>query len=476
MILERYSLACLSHASYLVADETTRRAAVIDPQRDVDRYLADAAAKGLTIAHVILTHFHADFVSGHLELAEATGADVRVGARGTTDYPSVPVRDGDVLDLGPGVRLAFLETPGHTPESVCVLVFDRARDPSAPVAVFTGDTLFVGDVGRPDLAATGGGGPTPADLAGQLHDSLVGKLLPLPDATVVYPAHGAGSLCGKALGAEPCSPLGVQKRTNAALLARTRDEFVRLVTADLPELPAYFAHDAALNRRRRPMLAAATAAADRRLGLDEVLAHRAAGATLLDVRPAGAFAAGHVKGSVHVGLVGRFASTAGAVVDRPAPDRSVPIVVLAPPGKGPEAVLRLGRVGFDGVVGVLDDVPAALAARPDVAARLPRTAPDVLADAVAAGRAPWVLDVRSATEFAAGHVPGAVNVPLTVLPRRLSEVPRDRPVVTMCETGYRSSTAASLLLRAGHPSVADADGGHVAYLAMTSGDLGGGLG
>ncbi len=204
-----------------------------------------------------------------------------------------------------------------------------------------------------------------------------------------------------------------------------------------------------------------------------MLAHRAAGATLLDVRPAGAFAAGHVAGSVHVGLVGRFASTAGSVLDRPAPERAAPIVVLAPPGKGPEAVLRLGRIGFDGVVGVFDDVPAALAARPDVAARLPRTSPDVLADAVVAGRAPWVLDVRSAAEFAAGHVPGAVNVPLTVLPRRMSEVPRDRAVVTMCETG---STAASLLLRASHPSVADADGGHVAYVAMTSGDLGGGLG
>jgi len=454
MIFQPHYLACLSQASYLVADEASKVAVVVDPRRDVGVYLAAARALGVEIRHVVLTHFHADFVSGHLELAAATGATIHVGARGRTDYPSLAARDGGDLVLGPRVRLRFLETPGHTPESICALVFDRLASECVPQAVLTGDTLFLGDVGRPDLMASVGHSET--ELAGWLYDSLHAKLLPLPDATVVHPGHGAGSLCGKALSADMCSPLGVQRRTNYALAPMSKAEFVRLVTADQPAAPAYFGYDADLNRRVRPTLGAVTSLPE--LSLDETLARARAGAVLLDVRPAAEFGGGHLAGSVNVGLEGRFAQWAGSSIDPRAP-----VVLVTPAGRADEAALRLARVGFDRVVGRLCDLEAALRARPDLVRRIAKTSAVDLVRREAAGTAPVVIDVRAASEWTAGHVEGSLNLPLTGLLARLRDVPRDREVLVHCQSGYRSSLATSLLAREGFTNVTDLVGGWAAY-------------
>lgn len=462
MIFRAHYLACLSHASYLIGDEESRVAAIVDPQRDVADYLAEAKALGLTIRHVILTHFHADFVSGHLELAKATGASIHVGARGKTDYPSVAARDGLELVLGARTKLRFLETPGHTPESICVLVFDRAQSETEPHAVLTGDTLFLGDVGRPDLMASVG--VSEQELASWLYDSLHAKLLTLPDATIVYPAHGAGSLCGKSLSAETSSPLGVQRRTNYALAPMSKLEFVRLVTTDQPEAPAYFGYDADLNRRARPTLESALASAARPLTLDQALAHAKGGAVLLDVRPAAEFASGHLAGSINVGLGGRFAQWAGSVIDP-----RTPIVVVASPGREQETALRLGRVGFDRVEGFVADLAGAMRARPEVVRRMDKTSAVDLVRIEDAGKPPssmpFVIDVRAPGEFAAGHMPGAQSIPLPRLRARLAEVPRDRAVLVHCQSGYRSSIAASLLAREGFTNVSDLVGGWAAYEA-----------
>jgi len=456
MIFRSYYLACLSHASYLVADEASGRAAVVDPQRDVAQYLEDAARLGVRVTDVVLTHFHADFVSGHLELAEATGAAIHVGAQARADYGFVPARDGDVLELGPGTRLGFLETPGHTPESISVLVYDLAKSATEPQGVLTGDTLFIGDVGRPDLMASVG--VTAEELGSLLYDSLHGKLLRLPDATTVYPAHGAGSLCGKNLSSELSSPLGVQRRTNYALQPMSKAEFVRVVTADQPESPAYFAYAADANRRVRDTLGETLSRTLRPLSLDDVVALAKSGAVLLDVRPPQAFGAAHLVGSVNIALGGRYATWAGTLLDR-----TRPIVLIGDPGAQAEAATRLARIGFDHVAGHLDDVMGALRARPDLLRRVRKVSPVDLLARLDAGTAPVVVDVRAAPERDQGHVPGSVSVPLPQLLAHLDRIPRDREVVVHCQSGYRSAIAASLLAREGYANVADLVGGWVSF-------------
>src|SRR5688572_14072478 len=353
MHLEQIYLGCLSQASYLIVDEKTRTAAVVDPRRDVGIYLEKAANLGATIRHVLLTHFHADFLSGHLELRERTGATIHLGARGRSEYAVQPMKDGGVLEFG-DVRLSFLETPGHTPESVCIVVTDmgntdkgntgKAKDAREPVAVLTGDTLFIGDVGRPDLMVAAG--MKAEDLAGMLHDSLQ-KLLALPDATIVYPGHGAGSACGKNLSSDTSSTIGVQRRVNYALQPMSKADFVRLVTAEQPNAPAYFAYDAGLNRSERATLESVLAKSLKPLELDEALRAVQAGALLLDTRDADSFAAEHLMGSVNIGLTGRYASWVGTLVD---PKRAIVLVTAA--GKEEESATRLGRIGFDRIAGV----------------------------------------------------------------------------------------------------------------------------
>jgi glyoxylase-like metal-dependent hydrolase (beta-lactamase superfamily II)/rhodanese-related sulfurtransferase len=463
MFLKTYYLGCLAHGSYLVGDERSGQAAVIDPQRDVDGYLTDAAARGLAVKYVVLTHFHADFVAGHLELRDRVGARVCLGARARAGYEFLPLADGDELDLG-RVKLRALETPGHTPEAISLLLFDLDRELDGagggerPHAVFTGDTLFIGDVGRPDLLASSGAGGEPMraeTLAGQLYDSLQGKLLPLPDETLVYPAHGAGSMCGKSLSDERVSTMGVQRRHNYALQPMPREAFVALVTADQPEAPDYFAFDAELNRRDRPTLDAALHKAMQPLALEALLA-RAGEVQLVDVREPADYEAAHLVGSINIGLGGKFATWAGTLLSR---DR--PIVLVADPGREAEAATRLGRIGFDHVAGFLDGGMGSVGARVDLLRRTERMTAQTLRDKLGTGVALAVVDVRGSGELAQGTIDGSVHVPLAKLGARLGELPPG-PLVVHCTTGYRSAIACSLLERAGRDAI-DLVGGFAAW-------------
>ena len=454
MIFRPFYLSCLAHASYLLGDEETRTAVVIDPQRDVDVYLEEAARLGLKIRHVMLTHFHADFVSGHLELRERCGAQIHLGARASASYVFSRLVEGRRLDIG-SLGLAALETPGHTPESVVILAYDLKKDRERPWAAFTGDTLFIGDVGRPDLAV--GGGETAEALAGKLYDSLHGKILKLPDETLVYPAHGAGSLCGKALSDERVSTIGEQKRFNTALKAADKDSFVRLVCADQPEAPAYFAHDAEMNREEHATLEAAVAKALSPLSPDALAGLRAQGAQVVDTRDPAEFAEAHVPRAVNVGLDGKFASWAGSVLER-----GRPLLLVAPPGREREAATRLARVGLDRVEGTLAGGMESLHQRPELVSRAPRLSAAELAEKLSARRPPAVIDVRTDGERAEGFIPGSVHLPLSQWPRRMSEIPQG-PVVVYCAGGYRSSIAASLLRAAGRSEVTDLIGGFAAW-------------
>jgi len=455
MIFKQFYLNCLAHASYLIGDPSTATAAVVDPRRDVEPYLEEAAQHGLQIRHVFLTHFHADFIAGHLELRDRAGATIYLGARAQAEYPFTPMADGAVLEFG-RVRLQVLETPGHTSESISILVFDLDKSESAPYAVLTGDTLFAGDVGRPDLRASLGW--SAADLGGLLFESLRTKLLPLPDETLVYPAHGAGSLCGKKISKETFSTIGAERQANYALQPMSSDAFVALVTADQPDAPAYFTYDAVLNARERPTLDRILERELTPLPLERVLELRDSGAQLLDVREPGAFATAHLTGSINIGLGGQYATWAGTLLDR---ERA--IVLIAEPGREQEGAMRLGRIGFDNVAGYLAGGMQSAADRPDVIRRTERVSPALLADELASTHPPAVIDVRTAAEWQQAHIPGSLNIPLNRLEQDLAAIPRDRPVVVTCAGGYRSSIAASLLQRQGIGPLMELAGGMAAW-------------
>jgi glyoxylase-like metal-dependent hydrolase (beta-lactamase superfamily II)/rhodanese-related sulfurtransferase len=458
MILTQYYLGCLAHASYLVADEESRTAAVVDPQRDVDQYVADARQHGVEIRHVFLTHFHADFVAGHLELRSRTGAEIYLGRQARAEYPFVPLGDGDGVTFG-SVRLRILETPGHSPESISILVYDLRRDPASPHAVLTGDTLFIGDVGRPDLRAAIGW--SAERLAGMLYDSLRDKLLPLPDDTLVYPTHGAGSLCGRSIGKETVSTIGIQRQYNYALQPMSKDAFIAIVTADQPDAPAYFTYDAILNTRERPTLDRSLEQGLRPLTIEELRGLRDARAQLLDARDPTDFAGAHLLGSVNIGLGGQYASWAGTLLDR-----ERPIVIVAGRGREGEAAMRLGRIGFDHVAGYLAGGMEVTELHRDLVRRMPRVTAPALAELLESPDPPVVLDVRAPSEREAGKIPGSMHIPLQHLLERIAEVPHGpRMVVVHCASGYRSSIAASLLERHGVPDVADLVGGMAAWKA-----------
>ena len=457
MILKQFYLNCLAHASYLVGDEEAKTAAVVDPQRDVDGYLSFAAEHGLKIAHVFLTHFHADFLAGHLELRDRSGATIYLGAAAKAEYKFQPMRDGDAIEFGQ-VRLQVLETPGHTPESISILVYDLAEDATTPHAVLTGDTLFVGDVGRPDLRAALGW--SAADLGNLLYSSLREKLLPLPDSSLVYPAHGAGSLCGKAISKETVSTIGEQRRSNYALQPMTREAFLELVTADQPDAPPYFTYDAVLNSREHQTLDQALARELRPLTIDELLAEQKQGVQVLDTRDAAEFAAAHLEGSINIGLIGQYATWAGTILTR-----DQPIVIIADPGREGESALRLGRIGFDHVIGYLK---GGLRSADRSAARIvttERIAADVAAQRLSSSAAPLAVDVRAPSERAQKQIEGSVHIPLGHLVERMSEIPNDRNVLVFCAGGYRSSIAASLLQRSGRANVSELAGGITAWEA-----------
>lgn len=459
MILKQYYLGCLAHASYLLGDEASSTAIIVDPQRDIQQYLADAEQFGLQIRHVFLTHFHADFVAGHLELRDRCGATIHLGSRAQAEYAFVAMQDGDTLRF-PDLRLQVLETPGHTIESLSILVFDLQKDPAKPYAVLTGDTLFIGDVGRPDLRASLGW--TASDLGAHLYDSLQNKLLTLDDKTLVYPAHGAGSLCGKRLSSKTVSSLGEQRRLNYALQPMTKEEFIRLVTADQPDAPPYFTYDAILNTREHATLDRNLEQVLHPVDLAEVLQMGDAGAQIIDVRDAAEYANGHLAGSINIGLGGQFATWAGTLLDR-----AKPIAIIAEPGREHEATLRLGRIGFDHVKGYLRGGMQALAGRPDLVWQTDRMTAAMVAEEMASPDSPLLLDVRNVREWETRHIDGSVNVPLNQLQERIAEIPRDRRIAVHCAGGYRSSIAASILHQYGITHLVEMAGGLAAWDAAS---------
>ena len=451
MYFKQFYLACLAHASYLIGSEG--EAAVVDPQRDVDEYLAEADAQGLQIKYVIETHLHADFVSGHQEIAARTGAQIIFGEKAGAEFEHRAVRDGEEIKLG-SVTLHFIETPGHTPEGVCVLVTDTEA-PDEPAKLLTGDTLFIGDVGRPDLA--GGKGYTPQMMAEMMYDTLHGKLLKLPDETEVYPAHGAGSMCGRNMSKETSSTIGEQRKFNYALKPMSKDEFVRMMTADLPEAPSYFPKDAEINRSGARELSELHP--PRALTPQQVFELR--DHILLDVRSAADFGAAHVPGSMNIGLGGQFAMWAGSLIPL-----NAAIVVIADTGaQVDESVVRLARVGIENVKGYLDGgvqswrdagLPIEAIEQVSVAQLKEQMANDDL----------QIVDVRRPAEYVSGHVPRALNAPLASLDKSLGPLPlkKDKRTAVICAGGYRSSAAASLLQQQGFSNLLNVSGGTGAWI------------
>jgi glyoxylase-like metal-dependent hydrolase (beta-lactamase superfamily II)/rhodanese-related sulfurtransferase len=450
--IERFYLGCLAHASYAINSDGI--AAIIDPQRDVDIYLDAATRNGWKIQHIIETHLHADFVSGHRELAERVGARIYLGAGSGAQFPHVAVKDGDEIQFGQ-CRLRFLSTPGHTLESICILMSDLGQ-PDRPQTVFTGDTLFVGDVGRPDLSLT----HTPQQLAAMLHRSIHEKLLTLPDDTEIFPAHGAGSLCGRQMSSESSSTIGKQRHTNYALLAGTCEEFVHLLTDSLPARPEYFAREVDLNRRGAAPLSELPQLAP--LAAPEVMRLQKEGAIVVDTRPVMQFAVAHVPGSIHIALTGQYASWAARILGL---DKRI-IIAGEDPEHVRESQVRLARVGVENVVGYLADGVAGWIKGGFELEYIPQLSVQDLAERRERERGRIaVLDVREPAELAGGVIEHSIGIPLGDLPSRSLELDRERLLVVHCKGGYRSSIATSLLRRAGFRDIANLTGGFDAWKA-----------
>lgn len=446
MYFEQFYLGCLAHASYMLG--SGGEAAVVDPQRDVDLYLQAAQEQGLKIRHIFETHLHADFVSGHKELAARTGANIYIGERAGARFAHLGLRDGSEVKFG-DVHITALETPGHTPEAVCLVVRDLDKSPE-PALVLTGDTLFIGDVGRPDLSRQ----YTAEQLAAMLYDSLHEKLLRLPDHVLVYPAHGAGSLCGRNMRSDRFSTIGSERLTNPALQVKDRDDFVRQLTANLPPRPAYFVEDAELNRagaaslEELPPLPA--------IAPDRVPALIRDGANFLDTRPSEEFAAGHVPGSINIPLAGQFATWAGIVLGL----QGRPVLIAESPQQLAESRMRLARVGIEECAGcVMGGVEAYRLAGLPLAILQQMSARDVYGKITGF----QVLDVRREAEWQAGHIEDALWWPLDRFSSELPQLERETPIAVHCKSGYRSAIASSLLLRAGYQNVTNIVGGFDAW-------------
>ena len=453
MYFKQFYLGCLAHASYLIGSKG--EAAVVDPQRDVEQYIKEAEANGFKIKYVIETHLHADFVSGHRELSDRTGAQIVFGQKAGATFPHLPVKDGDELHVG-GIRLRILETPGHTPEGISILV-DNPANFDEPMKVLTGDTLFIGDVGRPDLA--GAKGYTAEQMAGMLYDSLHNKLLALADTVEVYPAHGAGSLCGRNISSETSSTIGQQRQFNYALKPMAKEEFIKLMTADLPEAPAYFPKDAEINRGGAPALTEVPCPTA--MKSEEVNQHVQNGVVILDIRKGGDFGNWHVPGAINIGLDGQFASWAGSLLVSSDPL----ILVTDEVGQVDEAVMRLARVGIERVIGYLDGGMYAWDKAGLTAVKIRQMPVDELNAQIAEHADLQIIDVRRPAEFGAGHVPGAINASLTEgITDVLTAVDKQRPTAVICGSGYRSSAATGLLARAGFTQLYNIVGGTAAWI------------
>ena len=442
MKFKQFYLGCLSHASYYVGSKD--EAIVIDPQRDVQQYLDEAEANDQKIKYIIETHSHADFVSGHLELAEKTGAEIIYGQRANTQFPTHKVKDGDELNVG-NIKLKFLETPGHTPEGITILAEDT-ENADEPVKMFTGDTLFIGDVGRPDLI--GSKGFTAEEMGSMLYDSLHDKIMPLPDETEVYPAHGAGSLCGKSLSDETWSTLGNQRKSNYALKPMSKEEFVKIVAADQPEVPAYFPVSASQNLKGSASLE--DLPKPNKLITEEVNNFEG---VVLDIRERAEFGAGHVPNSVNIGLSGQFASWAGTFASI-----GTPIAIVAETQKQiDETIMRLARVGFETVKGfiLIGDYDG----DKNMVEQIPvGNVNEKLSDDI------QFVDVRRVAEHANGHAVNTINIPLDRLPKDFDQLNPDKPTYVICQSGYRSSLGTSILENAGFEEIYNVTGGTTAWV------------
>lgn len=464
MLLKQYYIECLSHASYLIGDEQTRRAVVVDPRRDVTEYIDEADQLGLRIEGVVNTHFHADFVSGHLELAAETGAWIAYGAAADTDYPIRRLRHGEHISLG-NVDIEILSTPGHTWESISLLL--RELVDTEPKAVLTGDSLFIGDVGRPDLANLGDG--TNTDLARAMYDTIHNTLLTLPDHVQVMPAHGAGSSCGKNMSTDLVSTIGEQRRTNLSVQPMTEADFVDLVTTGQPAVPQYFSVAADLNRRTRVVYDGTNGL--RELSTEQLAEHVIGGTAVIDTRNPDEFAAAHLANAINVGLEGRFAETCGMVTQS-----DEPIVLITKPGEEDEAAMRLARIGFDNVMGYshirtdISDSPFLPALR-HLLVRTHRLTVTEMTDALRNEKI-TLVDVRNRGERDAGSIAGALHIPLPELARRQDTLPEGKPIVVHCKSGWRSSVAASLLRAKGHIETTDLLGGYDAWQQTRTSDGG----
>ncbi len=456
MFLKQFYLPCLAHASYMVADESSHTAIIVDPQRDIDQYVQEARSHGCQIRYVFLTHFHADFLAGHLEIQKLTGADICMGSNAQTDFSITTFKDGEVLEFGT-VKIKVLETPGHTPESISLVVYDLTTSSEQPHSVLTGDTLFIGDVGRPDLMASVG--LSAEKLGGHLYDSLRNQLMPLPDETLVYPAHGAGSMCGKNLSRDTVSTIGKQRRENYALQPMTKDEFIRLITADQPETPAYFGYDAQMNRKAHQTLEEVVRNSYRPLNMGTVLDYQRKGAHILDAREAADYARGHLEGSLNIGLEGKFATWAGTLLDI-----RRPVVLITTPGTEKEAIARLGRIGYDRVVGYVEGGIHAFVERPDLMQQTHRISAQRLAELLTTNDSPTVVDVRTEKEWNAGHIDWSINIPLPHLAEEIHRIPEKSRIVVHCVSGYRSSAAIGILEQAGKYEPMDLIGGYDAWI------------
>jgi glyoxylase-like metal-dependent hydrolase (beta-lactamase superfamily II)/rhodanese-related sulfurtransferase len=442
MKFKQFYLGCLAHASYYIGSE--EEAAIIDPQRDVRQYLDEAEKNGQKIKYIIETHSHADFVSGHLELAEKTGAEIIYGEKAKTTFPTHKVKDGDQLNVGK-INLRFLETPGHTPEGITILA-ENTENPEEPLKMFTGDTLFIGDVGRPDLI--GSKGFSAEEMAGMLYDSLQNKILPLADTTEVYPAHGAGSLCGKSLSKETWSTLGNQRESNYALQPMEKEAFIKMMTENLPEVPAYFPKSAAKN------LEGSIALKDlpevREMTTEEILNFDG---VVIDVREREEFGGGHIPNAINIGLAGQFASWAGTLI----PIGTAIAVSAETKEQVDETVMRLARVGFETVTGfiLMDDFTG----EKNIVKQIPVTeVNDQLSDEI------QFVDVRRPAEHANGHAVQTINLPLDILAREIDKLDPDKPTYVICQSGYRSSIGTSILENAGIKEVYNVTGGTLAWI------------
>jgi len=452
MIFEQHYLECLSQASYFIGDETTGRAVVVDPRRDIEPYLESAKEHGMTIELVLETHFHADFLSGHLEMAEATGAAIGYGPGAITEFESRGMVDGEIIDLGQ-VQLQILHTPGHTPESMSIVVYENGTE-NPPTSVLTGDTLFIGDVGRPDLLSSKG--VTSEELASQLYDSLHNKLMSLPDETLLYPGHGAGSACGKNLSSDTVCTIGRQRQNNYAVQPMSKDDFIAAVTEGQSAAPAYFPFDAQLNRELHTLLDEHQPPA--MMSLEEAIEAQSNGAVLLDTRDPNAFAAAHVAGSINVGLSGRFSEYSGSAIQP-----NTPIVIVAETGTETQSRVRLARIGYDSVVGAIGQLDTVLAADGEHIAHGNRIDVQRLHAMLDSGEETQLVDVRQPGETEAGVIEGAIIVPLTDLDDLMSTLDPEAPTVIYCAGGYRSSIAGSRMMKAGFNDVTDVIGGYGAW-------------